>query len=131
MNDQNSVRRSTVSPYLAVSDGHAQVEFLKAAFDARVVEEAMEIPGSRFGHCEVLVGNSIVMIGEPPDGKTYPGMIYVDVADCDASYQRLLDAGATPVMPPKDMGDGCRRGGAEDMNGNRWWIGSDAGGEIA
>tara|TARA_Y100001934_G_scaffold280789_1_gene388490 strand:- start:9597 stop:9986 length:390 start_codon:yes stop_codon:yes gene_type:complete len=121
-------RMGVATPYLVVADGNAQVEFLEKAFDAEVVFGPKEMPGRKFGHCEVRVMNSIVMLGEPPEEKPFPGMVYIQVEDCDAAYEALIAAGATPLMPPADMDEGCRHGGVVDMNGNQWWVGTEPNG---
>lgn len=124
MSEPVTSRIGIVTPYLVVSDGHAQIEFLKKAFAAEVIFGPEETPDGRFGHCEVKVLNSVVMIGEAPNGKPVPGMVYLEVEDCDAVYAKLLAAGATALRPPADMENGCRHGGTKDVNGNQWWVGS-------
>ncbi len=41
-------------------------------------------------------------------------------ADADATYQRALDAGATPLMPPSDAFWGDRYAQVLDPSGHRW-----------
>ncbi len=55
--------------------------------------------------------------GPAPTG---PGgeIVYWHVDDVDASYQRLLDLGATPYHPPIDRGEGFRPAAVVDPFGN-------------
>jgi PhnB protein len=108
-----------------VAAGRAQIAFLETAFDAKIVHGPVETPDDRVGHTELMIGDSKIMLGEPPDGNHFPSMVFIAVSDCDAAFQRMLDAGAETVMPPTDMGD-CRQGGAKDSNGNQWWVGTVA-----
>ena len=75
------------------------------------------------GHAEVKVGTSILMLGKAHDQwKSRPGNFYVYVEDCDAIYQKALDAGrdfdqqaGRPVLWRSS-------GGVTDSQGNNWWI---------
>jgi len=53
-----------------------------------------------------------------------PAHVHVYVADVDATYQKALSAGATPVRPPEQKGDDDKRGGVKDAGGTTWWIGT-------
>jgi PhnB protein len=114
----------TVTPYLVIRDVAAVIEFLKKAFDARLREEPMKSPEGKIMHAEVQIGDSIVMMGEPKDQKPMPAMLYVYVADTDATYKKALQAGAKSVMEPADQFYGDRNAGVEDSAGNQWWIGT-------
>ena len=111
-----------VSPYLTVTGVAKLIEFLQAVFDATVVER-MTRPDGSMGHCEVRIGDSIVMMGEPPDpSKVRPSNLYVYVPDVDATYRRALEHGARSEREPTDQFYGDRSGGFIDASGNTWWI---------
>jgi PhnB protein len=112
----------SVTPYLIVSDVPRLLAFVAGAFGAT---ERMRVPrpdGSVM-HAEVALGDSIIMMGEPPAGMAaMPASIYLRVADADASYRDALAAGATSVAEPKDQPHaGERYGGVKDPCGNIWW----------
>jgi PhnB protein len=110
-----------VQPYLVVADADALVDFTVAAFGAK---ERMRMPGpdGKSAHAEVHIGDSIVMMGTPMDGKYMPGMIYLYVDDTDATYKKALAAGAKSVEEPNDAFYGDRRAAVADQHGNSWFI---------
>ena len=79
-------------------------------------------------HSEIRIGNSMLMIvDEMPmmerwislaklDGTTVALAIYVK--NCDALFQRAVDAGATPTMPPMDAFWGDRYSKVTDPYGH-------------
>ena len=111
-----------LTPYLTVNDAKALIEFLKQAFDAKLVYQHSRPDGS-VGHAEVEIGDSKVMIGQASDEwKARPGTLYMYVEDVDATYRRAMDAGATSVRAPQTEFYGDRSGGVQDSQGNQWWM---------
>jgi PhnB protein len=112
----------TVTPYLVVKDVARLIKFLVEAFDARERIRLPRADGSVM-HAEVVIGDSIVMMGEPTgDIGLMPASIYLRVDDADASYARAIAAGGTSVAEPKDQPHaGERYGGVKDLCGNIWW----------
>ncbi len=112
----------TVTPYLLVPRLAGLIDFLQEVFDAEETERVMRQDGSIM-HSEVRIGDSMVMLGEPPAGsRAWPAMIHLYVPDADAAYRRALQAGATSLQEPVDEFYGDRIGGVEDRFGNQWWI---------
>ena len=112
----------TVTPYLLVSDVAALMQFLTKAFGA-TERGKFEGPDGRVMHAEMLVGNSIVMMGQPPKAEDVRRtMLYLYVPDVDAAYQRCLAAGAVSVNEPKSQFYGDRSGSVKDPMGNDWYI---------
>jgi PhnB protein len=118
----NSDSYRTVTPYLVVPNVAGLIEFLKSAFGA-VERLRVPRPDGSVGHAEVTIGDSIVMMGEPFEQfGPVPGAIFLTVADCDATYARAIECGATSIMEPSDMVQaGQRYGGVKDLCGNLWW----------
>ena len=53
----------TVTPFIMAKGTARLLEFLKKAFDAKVVD-LMKVPGGTVAHASVLIGNSMIMMGE-------------------------------------------------------------------
>jgi PhnB protein len=119
-----------VTPYLAVSDAAAAIEFYKKGFGAT---ELMRLPGpdGKIGHAEVKIGNAIVMLAdEHPDAghvspKTLGGStvkLHMYVENVDSFFERATAAGAKVLMPPADQFYGDRSGRLEDPSGHVWLV---------
>jgi PhnB protein len=111
----------TVSPYLVVSGVSKLIDFVKQVFGATEVYVSRR-PDGTVGHAEVKIGDSIVMMGEGANIKSFPAMLHLYMEDCDAVYRRAIEAGAKSVREPADQPYGDRTGGVEDAFGNQWWI---------
>ncbi len=114
--------RSVVSTFIVVPDAMRVVEFAKAVFDARAIQEPLLRADGSLWNIEIEIGGSTIMLGDARDGMHRPGFVYVYVEDCDATYEKALAAGAKAIMPPEDQFYGDRSGGVEDMAGNLWWV---------
>jgi uncharacterized glyoxalase superfamily protein PhnB len=116
----------TVTPYLTHERPLELVEFCKRAFGA--VETERGSGGGGGIHCEVRIGESMVMIGGGPGvTQKFPGSIYLYVENVDALYKQALEAGATSIGEPTDQPYGDRCGGVRDPFGNEWYIATHLG----
>lgn len=112
----------TATPYLLVEDGDKQLQFLKQAFGA-TERHVSRLPDGRLTHCEVKIGDSIIMIGQVRDPwKPMPAMVHLYVEDVDQTFQKASEAGGKTVREVKNEFYGDRSGGVEDPSGNIWWI---------
>ena len=114
----------TVTPYLVVADGDAEIKFLEDAFGAtgKVCERR---PDGALMHAEIHIGDSLIMIGQASEQwKALNSALYVWVPNVDEVYAKALSAGATSQSAPDDKPYGHRSGGVVDSNGITWWIGS-------
>jgi uncharacterized glyoxalase superfamily protein PhnB len=115
----------TVTPYLVAQDANALIEFVKKTFGG---EEIFRSVGSAGGyHCEVRVDDSMLMIGGGGAGLAWKGdsvlgAFHVYVRDCDAAYQRALQAGGKSLTEPADQFYGERTAHVIDAAGNHWYI---------
>jgi len=121
----------TVTPHIVVKDIRRAVEFYKKAFGA---EAGLMIPGpdgKSVMHGEMKIGNSNVMLAaENPQWDSRgpatlggsPVTLALYVTECDKSFKRAVDAGATPGMPPTDMFWGDRFAMVVDPDGHKWSI---------
>ena len=120
----------TVTPYLVAQDGPALLEFTKQAFGA---EETFRAVGSAGGlHAEVRIGDSMLMMGGGIPGREFRSTanthaLHLYVPDCDAFYERALQAGATSLDEPRDQEYGERSGSVKDPAGNFWYIATHKG----
>jgi len=109
-----------VTPYLTVKPAVELVDFVKQAFGA---VEVFRTTGSAGGlHCEVKIGDSMVMIGGGPGIDTRPASIHLYVSDVDEVYERAMAAGATSLVTPADLEYGERMAAVKDIGGNDWYI---------
>ena len=115
----------TLTPYLVSRDGAGLIDFVKQVFDA---EETFRAIGPAGGmHCEVRLGDSMLMIGGGGPGLSWSGdsrpmAFHVYVRDTDAIYQRALDRGSESLQPPTDQPYGERGASVKDPHGNHWYI---------
>lgn len=109
---------TSVAPYLIVRDANATLTFLEAVFGA---ERLRVIAGdNRILHAEARIDDTVIMMGEMPDGPDTNVHIYVP--DADATFAKAVAAGGKVVQALEEKGDGDRRGGIADGNGAIWWI---------
>ncbi len=115
----------SLTPTSIVPNASKVIAFLEKAFGGKVVD-CYEGPGGSVAHAEVLISDSVLMIGDARPGlDAMPISIsyYVPGDETvDAVYQRALQAGATSISPPQDELYGHRTATVEDAGGNHWSI---------
>jgi PhnB protein len=120
----------SVTPYLAVDDAAAAIDYYKKAFGAQE-RVRMTGPDGRIGHAELAIGDSLIMLSDPmPQGSTRPpgdlggtsGSVFLYVPDVDGVVQKSVDAGATVTMEVADQFWGDRFGVVTDPFGHVWSI---------
>jgi PhnB protein len=118
-----------VTPYLVAEDGNALMDFVIKAFGAEEKERVVMPTGV---HGEVLVGDSMMMIGGGIAGKKFgstlhPNALHVYVKDADAVLKNALAAGATLIDEMRDQEYGERSATVKDAAGNLWYIATHKG----
>ncbi|HKV42207.1 MAG TPA: VOC family protein [Blastocatellia bacterium] len=122
--------RQAVTPYLAVKNATAALEFYKQAFGAI---ELMRIaqPDGRIGHAEIKIGRGQLMMADefPEIGVVSPSSlggsavaIHVYVDDVDSLASQAVAAGAKLLKPVQDQFYGDRTCTLEDPFGHRWYF---------
>lgn len=112
----------TVTPYLTIAGAVDLIDFLKQAFAGRE-KERITLPDGTIGHAEVIVGDSVIMLGEPKgECKPMTGAFYLYMEEVDTVYQRALAAGASSLVPPADQFWGDRTATVHDRFGNIWHL---------
>jgi len=119
-------------PHLVCDPCAEAFEFYKKAFGA---EEVMRMPapdGKRIMHAAIRIGKSFVFLvddfkefcggksSSPKGLNGTPVSLHQYVENCDTAIKRAQDAGATVVMPARDMFWGDRYGVVVDPFGHKW-----------
>ena len=119
---------SPVTPHLVCDGAAAAIDFYVAALGA-VEQSRMPGPDGKLMHgCITINGGSVFLMDQNPDfGARGPGLLdgtpvsmHLVVPDADASFDRAVAAGATPVMPVETMFWGDRYGVIQDPYGHQW-----------
>lgn len=127
---------SAPMPHLVVSDGNAAIAFYRHAFQAEVTEKHLAEDGRRILHAKLRIGSGGIMLHDdfPEFGGSgsarSPAMLggvscvfHVDVPDADATWQKVLDAGAEVLVPLDNQPWNMRYGQVRDPFGHVWSIG--------
>jgi uncharacterized glyoxalase superfamily protein PhnB len=123
-----------LTPYLAVTDARAAVDFYVEAFGARRRDDPIVMPDGRIGHVEVALGESVLMLADEfpeanllaPATRGGPSQsLHLEVADPDEVVERAVRLGATLERPVADHPYG-RNGVVVDPAGHRWMVSRSA-----
>jgi len=110
---------NTVMPYLVADEAPRLADMLRELFGGT---EKMRMDSEQGSHIELVIGDTVVMVGGGPGQEPRTAMLYVYVSDPDDVYERALAAGCKSFEEPADQQYGDRRAGFEDFAGNRWWV---------
>ncbi|RQS06447.1 VOC family protein [Burkholderia sp. Bp9002] len=119
-----------LTPYLAVRNARATIDFFKAAFGFEL-RDMLDEDGAIM-HVEMVYRGQLIVMFAPEGafgstartpksaGATAPQSFYLYVDDVDATWQRALDAGAKSLSAPQNQFWGDRFAQIEDLDGYRW-----------
>ncbi|ODU02580.1 MAG: hypothetical protein ABS81_17170 [Pseudonocardia sp. SCN 72-86] len=119
----------SITPYIAVPDAAAALDFYVGAFGAVRRGDPIVMPDGRIGHAEVAIGDSVLMLAEqfpemgivaPREGES-PASMRLEVPDPDAVVDRAVELGARLERPVSDSPYG-RGGVVVDPAGHRWMV---------
>lgn len=122
---------SELTPYLAVADARAAIEWYVDVLGAQVVYEPILMPDGRIGHVELAVdGARWMMADEFPDigFEAHRGAggqsvsLHLTVAEVDALAARVTAAGIPMDRGPEDDGPAGRVAIFRDPFGHRWFL---------
>lgn len=117
----------TLTPYLAVADARAALDFYIAVFGAVRSGEPIVMDDGRIGHAELTVGDSVLMLAEefPEIGHVVStsggASVLVEVLDADSAVERAVELGAELISPVTTSPHG-RSGTIRDPFGQRWIV---------
>jgi len=123
-------------PHLVCERCSEALEFYKKALGAEEIHRLPAPDGGRIMHAAIRIGSSFVFLAddfpEYCDGKSQtptaltgtPVTLHHYVENCDAAIKRAQDAGATVLMPARDMFWGDRYGVVIDPYGHKWSFGT-------
>lgn len=120
----------TLIPHLCCRNAPEAIAFYEKAFGAEAIC-VLNDPDGKVMHSALNLGGAVVyLVEEYPEcgGKSpqalggTPVSLHLQVADCDAFFQRAVDAGCEVKMPLQEMFWGDRFGMVEDPFGHRWSI---------
>ena len=118
----------TVSLSHTVKNSASALDFYSRALGAKELYR-MPIPDGGVAHAEFMIGDTrIYMSDEAPDWHavampedgTSSCLFSISTDDCDNSYERAMEAGATSLNKPKDEFWGSRAAMIRGPFGYRW-----------
>lgn len=118
----------TLTPIVTYEDCAAAIDWYKKALGADELSRAVG-PDGKIMHAEIRIGNSIIMMHDAMMGGKGPlelgaspiGM-WLYVEDCDALFNRAIEAGGATIRPVEDQFWGDRCGTFKDPHGYAWTI---------
>lgn len=129
--------RANIIPGLRYRDAPAAIEWLCENLG---FEQHLVVPGDNGGivHAQLSFGSGMVMLAShevdseygklvsrlDEHGKPPPQAVYVIVADADAVWRKVTEAGATIVIEIKNEDYGGRGFTCRDPEGHIWSIGT-------
>lgn len=120
----------TVTPYMAVRDCVAAIDFYRRAFGAEKTMQ-LDMPDAKIAHAEIRIGDSTLMMSEeneawgnksPQSLGGSPMYLMIYVPDVDAAFQKAIAAGASEVRAVQDQFYGDRSGTLKDPFGFQWTL---------
>lgn len=121
---------SELTPYLAVTDARAAIDWYVDVLGAEVAHAPIEMPDGRIGHVELAVDGARWMMADAhpeihhvaPGSEGSPVTLHLTVADVDALAARARDAGAVLDRGPEDSAPVGRVAVFRDPFGHRWFL---------
>ena len=122
----------TVTPQLTLDDAVQAIDWYKKALGAEELSRAVG-PDGKIMHAELRIGDSRIMVNDAMMGAKGPKVLggsptslWLYVEDCDALFNRAVEAGAQvaggPMGSMQDQFWGDRCGTVVDPQGYSWSI---------
>lgn len=122
---------SELTPYIAVADARAAIDWYRGVLGARIVVDPIEMPDGRIGHSELDVdGARFIMADAHPElqcpapeiGVGSPVTLHLTVADVDQVVERARAAQALIDREAADNAGVGRVAVIRDPFGHRWFL---------
>lgn len=122
---------SALTPYLAVPDARAAIDWYARVLGAVVTHDPVVMPDGRIGHVELDAEGAHWMMADahpeirspaPTPGEGSPVTLHLAVADVDAVTERARAAGAEIDREPGDNPGVGRIAVFRDPFGHRWMV---------
>lgn len=119
-----------VVPYLSYPDAPEAIAWLEGlGFE---VTSRQDGPDGRVVHCEVSLGDAVVMVASDDEDYSVPPLrghstgvgAYIVTTEVDGMFARALAGGAQTVIEPEQTAWGSRRARVLDPFGREWTFGS-------
>jgi PhnB protein len=119
----------TVTPGLSVKNCAQAIEYYKKALGAVEIGRFLG-PGDLIMHASIKIGDSIIFLADEIQGMNKspqtlggtPCSLTIYTEDCDALFNRAVQAGGKVAMPMADQFWGDRWGSFTDPYGHIWSI---------
>jgi uncharacterized glyoxalase superfamily protein PhnB len=127
-----------LTPYLAVADARAAIEWYLDALAAEITFDPIVMPDGRIGHAELAVGDAVWMMADehPELGVEAPAgdrgasvTLHLLVEDCDEAAARVAATGVEIIRGPEDSPPAGRVAVFVDPFGHRWFLNGPLSGE--
>jgi uncharacterized glyoxalase superfamily protein PhnB len=121
---------SELTPYLAVADCRAAIEWYADVLGAVVTHEPIVMPDGRVGHVELTVDGAVLFMADAhpeihataPGGEGSPVTLHLTVTDVDRLAARAKESGAVLDRGPEDSPPVGRVAVFRDPFGHRWFL---------
>jgi PhnB protein len=118
----------TITPHLMLDNAAKTIDWYKKAFGAEEVGRSLG-PDGKIMHADIRIGDSRMYVNDVMAGSKgpkalggSPAAFWLYVENCDALFNRAVNAGGTVQMPMTDQFWGDRAGAVTDPEGYTWWI---------
>ena len=115
----------TVTPELTLKNCSEALAFYAQAFGAVETSRAPDPSGKKIFHASFTMGDSTLYCSDEFAEMgivARPARFWIYGESVDARFQRAVEAGAQPAMPPADAFWGDRFGIVIDPFGNQWTL---------
>ena len=113
---------TTVTPWIVSEHAASVMDFIAKAFGATELGR-MADPDGKIAHPEMRIGTGVVMLFDAPEGwSAVPAFIRLYLDDAQATFDRAVASGATPITQVTPLAFGDAVGRVRDPFGNIWWL---------